>query len=253
MDTQAQELNPEAVFTDRKNRRARGWRFFLSLVLLIALGTFGYSAWQWFYPRLEKFGLSVLWINGKVFIILLPLVLLLLFWLFFANLPRKKTTISIFPDGIRKQHGSSDLKLRWDSLEKAKLVFSRASFLGIPGRRKEKMELIDAIGNKLAIEARMDRFEELVNRTREKAFPFLANFASEQLSKTGKLTFGKKIVLSQDTLTIGNSVLPLSQISSTQVEKGWLKLTTDKHRKQKIRVDRLENLDVLLHLLGELS
>ena len=249
-DFQTNEITPEAVFTDRKSRRARIWRFVLSLLLLGALGVFGYLTWQWFIPRLEKFGLSVLWINGKVLLILLPFMLFLLFWLFFANLPRTKTAVSILPDGIRKKQGRRDLKIRWDSLEKIRMDLSRSYFLGIPGKRKEKLDLLDAVGNTLSIDARMDRFEDLTNLVRQKAFQPLLNLAQDQLARTGKFRFGKKVMLEKDALSVGKAVLPLSQISSAQIENGWLKVKAEKRRKLKVRTDQVENLDVLMHLLS---
>ena len=66
----APELYPDTNFSDRKSRRARSWRFFLSLLLLAGYALFGFFAWLWFAPRFAKFGLSILWINGKTLLIL---------------------------------------------------------------------------------------------------------------------------------------------------------------------------------------
>ncbi|HOT53121.1 MAG TPA: hypothetical protein PLH68_03840, partial [Anaerolineaceae bacterium] len=120
----APELYPDTNFSDRKSRRARSWRFFLSLLLLAGCALFGYFAWLWFAPRVAKFGLSILWINGKILLILLPCLLLGLFYLFFANFPRKKTIIALTSDGIRKIVGGKSQVMRWDSLEKLRIKFS---------------------------------------------------------------------------------------------------------------------------------
>jgi len=249
--SQAPELQPDAVFTDKKKRRIRAWRFVFSLLLLAGLCASGYLAWQWFAPRAARYGLSILWINGKLILILLPVVLVLLFWLLFANLPRKKTIISLSEDGIRTKNGRRDLKLRWDSLETLRFKFSRAFFLGIPGSRRERVELTDAVGNKLCFDARMDRFEELVNRIRERSFPALYQLSQERLSRAGKLAFGKQVSLSPDSLQIRKTSLPLTQIKSAAIEKGCLRIKTINNRKKRIRVDKLDNPDVLLHLLGK--
>jgi hypothetical protein len=112
---EAPELKPDAIFTDRKNRRVRAWRFVFSLLLLASLGAFAYFAWLWFTPRIAKFGLSILWVNGKIVLILLPFVLFLLFWLLFANLPRKKPlfpcprTVSVKNPGDRTRNCAGTL------------------------------------------------------------------------------------------------------------------------------------------------
>jgi len=252
-NTQAPELIPQAVFTDRMNRRARLWRFVLSVLMLVGLCVFAYFTWLWFSPRVAKYGLSILWINGKIAIIVLPFVLLVLLWLFFANLPRKKTSVFIFSEAIRRKHGKLDLILRWDSLESLRIHLSRAFFLGIPGRRREYVELSDAVGNKMALDSRIDHFDELVNLVREKSFLALLTLAQEQLARTGVVSFGKQVSLGKDTLRIRRKALPSSQISSAGVNKGWLKIKTEKNNKFRIRVDKLNNPDVLLHLLDKPS
>lgn len=250
---QTQENIPETVFTDRKNHRARAWGFVFSLLLLAGLCVAAYFAWLWFSPRVAKFGLSVLWINGKVAIILLPFILLALAWLFFGNLPRKKTSVLLSTDGILRKHGNQVLKLHWDSLETLRIHLSRAFFLGIPGRRRESIALTDAVGNKMVLDARMDRFEELVNLVREKAFPTLLMLAQEQLSRAGVVSFGKQLSLRQELLQVKHKTLAKEQISFARIEKGWLKLGTNAKKKFRIRVDKLVNLDVLLFLLDKSS
>ena len=250
---EAPELKPDAIFTDRKNRRVRAWRFVFSLLLLASLGAFAYFAWLWFTPRIAKFGLSILWVNGKIVLILLPFVLFLLFWLLFANLPRKKTIVSLSADGIRKKSGGQDQKLRWDSLETLRMMLSRAYFLGIPGRRRERVVLTDAVGDKLTFDARMDRFDELVNLVRERSFPALYQLPQEQLSRAGTLSFGELVSLSPDSLRIRKTAFSLEQLKSAAINKGWLRIKSENGRKTRIRVDKLNNPDVLLHLLDKPS
>jgi len=248
---EALEQKPDAVFTDRKNRRLRAWRFVFSLLLLAGLGAFVYFAWLWFAPRVAKFGPSILWVNGKIVLILLPFVLVLLIWLLCSNLPRKKTFVSLSADGIRKKNGRQGMKLRWDSLETLRMNLSRASFLGIPGRRRERVELTDAVGDKLSFDARMDRFEELVNLVRQRSFPALHQLAQDRLSNSGTLSFGKQVRLSPDSLRIGKTTLPLNQINSAAIVKGWLRIKAENGLKTRVRVDKLDNPDVLLHLLDK--
>lgn len=250
---QTPEQNPEAVFVDRRNRRARAWRFVLSMLLVVGMGVIGYYAWVWFSPRVSKYGVSILWINGKIAIILLPFLLYLLFWLLLANIPRRKTTVILSADGIRKKTGKHDLRLRWDSLEFARMHLSRAFFLGIPSRKREQIALSDAVGNRMMLDARMDRFDDLVNLVREKSFPALLTLAQEQLSRGGAVSFGKQVSLEKDTLRIRREALPLNRILSVRVDKGWIKIKTEKKKKFRIRVDKLNNPDVLLHLLDKPS
>jgi hypothetical protein len=87
------------------------------------------------------------------------------------------------------------------------------------------------------------RFEDLTNLVRQKAFQPLLNLAQDQLARTGKFRFGKKVMLEKDALSVGKAVLPLSQISSAQIENGWLKVKAEKRRKLKVRTDQVENLD----------
>lgn len=246
----APELYPDTNFSDRKSRRARSWRFFFSLLLLAGFSLFGYYVWLWFAPRVAKFGLSILWINGKILLILLPCLLFGLFYLFFANFPRKKTTIALTSDGIRKIVGGKSQVMRWDSLEKLRIKFSQARFLGIPGRRREHVELIDAADNLIRIDRRIDHFHELVNLVRERSFSALLNLAQRQLSESGKVHFGRFVSLDQDTIQLRQVSLPRSEISSARVEKGWLKIKTLPKKQYKSRADQLDNLDVLLYLIS---
>ena len=246
----APELYPDTNFSDRKSRRARSWRFFLSLLLLAGYALFGYFAWLWFAPRVAKFGLPILWINGKTLLILLPCLLLGLFYLFFANFPRKKTIIALTSDGIRKIVGGKSQVMRWDSLEKLRIKFSQARFLGFPGRRREHVELIDAADNLMRIDRRIDHFHELVNLVRERSFSALLNLAQRQLSERGKVYFGRFVSLDRDAIQLRKVSLPRSEISLARVEKGWLKIKTQPKKQYKLRADQLDNLDVLLYLLS---
>ena len=123
--------NPIATFSDRSDRFNRALRFWVGLILLLLLGGFVYWLALQFIPRVEKFGPGIIWINAKVFLVLLPITVVLLLWLVFGNLPRKKWLVAVYPEGIQLVHGKQERYIAWQSLESLSMDYSQSRFLGI--------------------------------------------------------------------------------------------------------------------------
>lgn len=92
---------PLATFSDRSDRFNRAVRFWVGLILLLLLSGFVYWLELQFIPRVGKFGPGIIWINAKVFLVLLPIAVVLLLWLVFGNLPRKNGLWRYTPKGYK--------------------------------------------------------------------------------------------------------------------------------------------------------
>lgn len=242
---------PIASFSDRADRFNRALRFWIGLILLLLLGGFVYWLALQFMPRVEKFGPGIIWINAKVFLLLLPIVLVLLLWLVFGSLPRKKWLVAIYPEGIRLMHGKQEEIIAWEALESLSMDYAQSQFLGIRGKPRRKLTLQTTDGESFSLDGqRLDEFESLVRQIREGAFPFLYAQATAALERAGRVSFGEVILLQEGWLQMDSKAIPLKEISSVKLEKGWLKIT-QKNKQYKQRADKIANLDVLVKLLSE--
>jgi len=242
---------PLATFSDRSDRFNRAVRFWVGLILLLLLSGFVYWLALQFIPRVEKFGPGIIWINAKVFLVLLPIAVVLLLWLVFGNLPRKKWLVALYPEGIQIVHGKQEKFIPWEALESLSMDYSQTRFLGIGGSTRKKLILQTVNGERFSLDGkRLDEFEALVRQIREGAFPFLYAQASATLERAGSVSFGEITLLQEGWLQIDHKAVPLAEISSVKLEKGWLKIT-QKNRQFKQRADQITNLDVLVKLLSE--
>ena len=242
---------PIANFSDRSDRFNRAVRFWVGLILLLLLSGFVYWLALQFIPRVEKFGPGIIWINAKVFLVLLPIAVVLLLWLVFGNLPRKKWLVVLYPEGIQIVHGRQEKSIPWEALESLSMDYSQTRFLGIGGPTRKKLILQTVNGERFSLDGkRLDEFEALVRQIREGAFPFLYAQASATLERAGSVSFGEITLLQEGWLQIDRKAIPLTEISSVKLEKGWLKIT-QKNRQFKQRADKITNLDVLVKLLSE--
>jgi hypothetical protein len=199
----------------------------------------------------EKFGPGIIWINGKVIIILLPIALILLLWLVFGNLPRKAWNIELYPEGIRLLHGKQEDFIGWEALASLSLDYAQSKFLGIKGAAHKNLFLRTVDSKLYSLDgSRLDEFDRLVREIREQAFPFLYSRALETLNRSGRVSFGEVTLLQEGWLQLWNKAIPVHEISSVKLENGWLKINQKSlHYRQ--RADKIENLDVLVKILSE--
>jgi len=236
---------------NREFRIKRNFQFWVSFIVLIALGVLVYWLYQQFLPRIEEFGPAIIWINGKVFLILLPIALILLLWLFFSSFPVKKQSVKISSEGFYLQHGKKEKFYEWEDLESITLDYSQGSFLGIKGQVHKNLILRMHNGTIIKLDERFDEFEGLVREMREQAFPYLYGRAKISLNKTGTADFGVIKLLNEGILEFESKAIPLKEITSVKLENGWLKWTHKNNLRYKQRVERIENLDVLIKLIEE--
>jgi len=242
---------PIASFSDRSDRFNRAVRFWVGLILLLLLSGFVYWIALQFIPRVENFGPGIIWINAKVFLVLLPITVVLLLWLVFGNLPRKKWLVALYPEGIQLVHGKQEKYIAWEALESLSMDYSQSRFLGIGGPARRKLTLKTTDGERFSLDGRrLDEFETLVRQIREGAFPFLYAQATATLERAGRVSFGEITLLQEGWLQIDSKAIPLEEITSLKLEKGWLKIT-QKNKQLKQRADQITNIDVLVKLLNE--
>ena len=158
---------PIANFNDRSDRFNRALRFWVGLILLLLLSGFVYWLALQFIPRVEKFGPGIIWINAQVFLVLLPIAVVLLLWLVFGNLPRKKWLLTLYPEGIQIVHGKHEISIPWEALESLSMDYSQTRFLGIGGSTRKKLILQTVNGERFSLDGkRLDEFEALVRQIR---------------------------------------------------------------------------------------
>ena len=141
--------------------------------------------------------------------------------------------------------------IAWQSLESLSMAYSQSRFLGIGGPARRKLTLQTTDGERYFLDGRrLDEFEALVRQIREGAFLFLYAQATATLERAGRVSFGEITLLQEGWLQIDSKAIPLEEITSLKLEKGWLKVT-QKNKQFKQRADKITNLDVLIKLLNE--
>ncbi len=247
-----QQEKPIAVFTDRSYRKKRNALWWLGIAILFLLAELAYWAYGQFLPRIQNFGISILWINEKLYLTLMPVLAIFALCLIILNWPVRRRSVQVFSDGIKFKHRRKTQELVWKQITSIALDFSQSSFLGIKGKSRKFLKFAASSGNeRIIIDNRYDRFDDLVTTVRLISFPILLEKTQHQLKNSSAISFGKVSFEPAKGLFIRGKWIPLSEIKQAGITNGWFTIQLADSSTKRVLTRQINNPDILMQVLND--
>lgn len=247
-----QQEKPIAVFTDRSYRKKRNALWWLGIAILFLLTELAYWGYGQFLPRIQNFGISILWINGKLYLTLMPALAIFALCLIILNWPVRRRSVQIFSDSIQFKRGKKTQELVWKQITSISLDFSQSSFLEIKGKSRKFLKFAASPNNeRIIIDNRYDRFDELITTVRLISFPILLEKTQHQLKNSSAISFGKVSFEPTKGLFIRGKWTPLSEIKQAGITNGWFTLQPADSSTKRVLARQINNPDILMQVLKD--
>ncbi len=233
--------------------RPLSWRDFTTRFLpgtLLTLLPLAYGLWRSWYG-LSYYGPAAAASWGRPWFILSAAALVPLAWWSYHRVRRAQRRVTIYQNGLRIQgSGRINRAYLWRNLSGITVHQTRERFLWIPLRELCQITLHPHIGPAVRIDPRIPHLPELAARIKGKLYPHLLQALRSQRQAGQNLYFGS-VSLAPTGIDLKGTVYPWEQVVLINLESGYLKIDLANHRKKKVSVADILNIELLIQLIQE--
>lgn len=236
-----------------RNQFWKRWLFLsLGIMLILVALLLSFCLVKSTFNAIQAHGRSVVLQIYPAPIIYFGLILLLGITLIILAKLQWSDGIAIFTNGFTIHHANRTQVWFFKDIVSFDSQINQVIFGGSNMDLRVKLAIRDHNNRRAIIRNKYESTEELTENLQEKILPNLAQTIRNQLSDSQTIEFHKNIQANQVGLILKGETIPYEKIEAT-VKNDIIKLSYDENSKNlvfKARIDKIKNLDTLIHLIN---
>ncbi len=237
----------------RYNSRRLGARDILFLFLpgvAAILAPFGYGLWRADYAY-ARYGpvAAEHWSRPWYFLAIVAAGIFLLLGLY--RLQRSLTSVKVYRNGLTIRTGIGRARnFEWDDFQGITSSAIQEYFFGLPIRNTFRTRLILLTGKSIKLPERLQNLPELISRIKAHLYPRLFPKLLAEFRSGAWMAFGPVAIQSRG-LRLDKREISWRQVKQIDVRAGMLMIEFNDRPPQKLPVDRIPNLELVLQLINQ--